>query len=262
MNPFFSALYAESLKAFRSKVPLFTTLGFLILPMIGGLFMIILKDPEAAKSMGLIGTKAQLTAGVADWPTFFTLLAQGTAVGGAIIFAIVTTWVFGREFSDRTVKELLSLPTSRETIITAKFIVVAFWTLLLTLLDFGVSLLVGHTVVIPGWSPKLFYNATVDILGAGLMTIMLLPFVALIASIGRGFMPAFGWMVFTVVIAQIAVVMGWGGWLPWSVPALFSGAAGPRGEYLGMHSYMIVVFASFIGLAATFYWWRNADQHK
>jgi ABC-2 type transport system permease protein len=262
MNTFSSALYAESLKAFRSKVPLFTTLGFLILPAIGGLFMVILKDPEAAKSMGLIGTKAQLTAGVADWPTFFNLLAQGTAVGGAIVFAIVTTWVFGREFSDRTVKELLSLPTSRETIIVAKFVVVSFWTLLLTLLNFGIGLLVGHTVVIPGWSTELFRSATVDILGAGILTILLLPFVAFMASIGRGFMPAFGWMVFTVVIAQITAVIGWGGWLPWSVPALFSGAVGPRGEYLGIHSYMIVMIASAIGLAATFYWWRNADQTK
>lgn len=262
MNTLFSALYTEGLKAFRSKVPLLTTLGFLIAPLIGGLFMIILKDPEAAKSMGLIGTKAQLTAGVADWPTFFNLLAQATAVGGAIVFAIVTTWVFGREFSDHTVKELLSLPTSRETIIAAKFIVVVFWTLLLTLLSFGVGLLVGNAVVIPGWSAELFRSATVDILGAGILTIMLLPFVAFIASIGRGFMPAFGWAIFTVAIAQIAAVMGWGGWLPWSVPALFSGAARPRSEYLGTHSYIIVILASLIGLAATFYWWRNADQTK
>lgn len=262
MNLLFSALYTESLKAFRSKVPLLTTLGFLIAPLIGGLFMIILKDPEAAQSMGLIGTKAQLTAGTADWPTFFNLLAQATAVGGAIVFAIVTTWVFGREFSDHTVKELLSLPTSRESIISAKFIVVALWALSITLLSYGVGLVVGNAVDIPGWSPELFRSATVDILGAGILTIMLLPFVAFIASIGRGFMPAFGWAIFTVVIAQIAAIMGWGGWLPWSIPALFSGAAGPRGAHLGIHSYIIVILASLLGLAATYYWWRNADQTK
>lgn len=262
MNTFLPALFAESLKAVRSKVPLLTTLGFLIAPCVGGLFMIILKDPAAAKSMGLIGTKAQLTAGVADWPTFFNLLAQATAVGGAIIFAIVTTWVFGREFSDRTVKELLSLPTSREAIVAAKFTVVAFWTFLMTLLSFGVGLVIGNAVVIPGWSPELFRSATVDILGASIMTIMLLPLVAFMASIGRGFMPAFGWLVLSVAIGQIAIVMGWGGWLPWSVPALFSGAVGARGEYLGIHSYIILILASLMGLAATFYWWRNADQSK
>lgn len=262
MNSFISALQTESLKAFRSKVPLFTMLGFLIAPLVGGLFMIILKDPEAAKSMGLISTKAQLAAGSADWPTFLNFLAQAEAVGGAMVFAIATIWVFGREFSDHTVKELLSLPTSREAIISAKFVVIVLWTLLLTLLSFGVGLLVGNAVDIPGWSPELFRSASVDILGAGVLTILLLPFVAFIASIGRGFMPAFGFTILTVVIAQIAVIMGWGGWLPWSVPALFSGAAGPRGEYLGMHSYIIVILASMISLAITFWWWRNADQTK
>lgn len=262
MNSFISALQTESLKAFRSKVPLFTMLGFLIAPFVGGLFMIILKDPEAAKSMGLISTKAQLAAGSADWPTFFNFLAQAEAVGGAIIFAIATIWVFGREFSDHTVKELLSLPTSREAIISAKFVVIVIWTLLLTLLSFGVGLLTGNAVDIPGWSLELFRSATVDILGAGVLTIMLLPFVAFVASIGRGFMPAFGWTILTVFIAQISIIMGWGGWIPWSIPGLFSGAAGPKSDYLGVHSYVILATASIIGLAITFYWWRKADQTK
>ncbi len=262
MNTFSSALYTEGLKAIRSKVPLFTTLGFLIAPFIGGLFMIILKDPEAAKSMGLIGTKAQLAAGTADWPTFLNFLAQAEAIGGAIVFAIVTTWVFGREFSDRTVKELLALPTSRESIVGAKFTVVAVWTLFLIILSFGVGIAVGNAVVIPGWSVDLSRSATVDILGGGILTIMLLPCVAFIASAGRGFMPAFGWAIFTVVIAQIAAILGWGGWLPWSVPALFSGAAGPRANLLGIHSYVVVILTSIIGLAATYYWWRKADQTK
>ncbi len=49
---------------------------------------------------------------------------------------------------------------------------------------------------------------------------------------------------------------------PWSIPALFSGAVGPRAEQLGFYSYVIVILASIIGLAATFYWWRNADQTR
>lgn len=262
MKTFLSAFYAEGLKAFRSKVPLFTALGFLIAPVVGGLFMVILKDPEAAKSMGLISAKAQLAAGVADWPTFFNMLAQATAIGGAMVFAIVTTWVFGREFSDHTVKDLLSLPTSREAIIAAKFTVVVFWTLLLTLLVYGIGLLIGYAVVIPGWSFELFQSATMDIIGASILTILLLPFVAFMASIGRGFMPAFGWAVLTVVMAQIAAALGWGGWFPWAIPALFSRVAGARGEYLGVHSYIILILASLIGTVATFYWWRNADQSK
>jgi ABC-2 type transport system permease protein len=262
MNNFPAALFAETLKMLRSKVPLFTTIGFFILPLVGGLFMIILKDPEAAKSMGLISTKAQITAGTADWSAFFSLLTQGTAIGGAILFAIVTTWVFGREFSDHTVKELLALPTPREATVTAKFIVIIVWTLALTLVTFLIGLIIGTLVSIPGWSGELLGISFVGVLGSTLLNMLLLPYVALLASTGRGYIPPFGWTILMVALAQIAIVMGWGDWFPWAVPGLFSGAAGPRSELLGMHSYIIVLISSAIGLALTFYWWRSADQTK
>ena len=262
MTGFISALWAETLKMIRSKVPLFCIIGFSMAPLAGGLFMIILKDPQAARSMGLISTKAQIMAGTADWPAFFNLLTQAVAAGGAILFAIITIWIFGREFSDHTVKELLALPTSREAIVTAKFIVIAVLTLAMTLFIFGVALVVGRLVVIPGWSTKLAYTAFINILGTAILTIPLMSFVALIASAGRGYLPPFGWTIFTLVLANIAAVMGWGDWFPWAVPGLFSGAAGPRTEQLGIHSYVIAIFASIIGVAATFYWWRNADQTR
>lgn len=262
MMNFLSALWAETLKARRSKVPLFTAIGFSIAPLVGGLFMIILKDPEAARSMGLISAKAQITAGTAEWSTLFNMLAQATAVGGSIVFAIFTAWIFGREFSDRTAKELLALPTSREAIVGAKFILTAIWTFLLTLLCYALGLAVGRLVVIPGWSVELFRSATGDILGSGILAILLLPFVALFASAGKGYLPSFGWLVLTVVTAQIAAITGWGDWFPWSVPALFSGAVGPRTEFLGLHSYVIIVVASLIGIVLTFYWWRSADQTR
>ncbi|MFZ5881023.1 MAG: ABC transporter permease [Chloroflexota bacterium] len=262
MKYFTSALWAETLKARRSKVPLISAIGFSLAAVVDGLFMIILKDPEAAKQMGLISTKAQLMAGVADWPTFFNILGQAIAVGGAIVFAVITAWVFGREFSDRTVKEFLALPTSRGAIITAKFIVVAAWTMGLSLLVFGLGLLIGNAVDIPGWSQDLMRASTVDVLGAAALTILLLPFVALTASLGRGYLPAFGWAILTVALAQVAAVMGWGDWFPWAVPALFSGAAGPRAELLGLHSFMVVGLACALGLASTYLWWQKADQTR
>jgi ABC-2 type transport system permease protein len=262
MSGFLPSIWSETLKMRRSKVPLLSAIGFSIAPLVGGLFMVILKDPAAARSMGLISTKAQLVGGTADWPTFFGFIAQAVAIGGALVFAIVTAWVFGREFSDHTAKELLALPTSREAIIGAKFIVIAVWTILLSLFIFLLGLIVGALVDIPGWSTDLLRTAFGDVSGSAALTIALLPFVALLASVGRGYLPSFGWTLLTVFLAQIAAAMGWGDWFPWSVPALFSGAAGPRAELLGTHSYIIVIFSSLIGLAATFWWWRNADQTR
>ncbi|HUH98998.1 MAG TPA: ABC transporter permease [Anaerolineales bacterium] len=262
MTAFASALWAEGLKMIRSRVPLLCAVGFCMAPLAGGLFMIILKDPQAARSMGLISTKAQIMAGTADWPAFFNLLAQAVAAGGMILFAIITIWVFGREFSDRTLKELLALPTSREKIVGAKFIVIVLWSLAVTLLVFGLGLIVGTLVVIPGWSTDLARTAFLDMLGTAVLTIPLMTFVALLSSAGRGYLPPFGWTILTLVLANIAAIMGWGDWFPWAIPGLFSGAAGPRSAQLGPHSYLIVILTGLAGLAATFYWWRDADQAR
>lgn len=258
----YSAIWAETLKVRRSLVPWLTSIGFVLAPLMGGLFMVIMKDPERAREMGLLSAKAQLTMGVADWPTYFGLLAQATAVGGGILFSIITSWVFGREFSDRTVKDLMALPTSRETIISAKLIVISIWTLLSTLLIIVVGLFVGYLVNIPGWTTELAVQSFFTILGTAILVLLLTSPVAFFATMGRGYLPPMGWAILIVFLSQIAAALGWGDWFPWSVPALFSGVIGPRAELLGLHSYLMVFFASGAGMVATYYWWRNADQTR
>lgn len=260
MSALGAAFWAEALKARRSIAPALTAAGFLALPLVAGLFMVILKDPDRARAMGLISVKAQLAAGVADWPTFFGILIQGIAIGGAVVFAMITAWIFGREYSDHTAKEWLALPTSRATIITAKFTLTGLWVLALALLVFAAGIAVGHAVVIPGWSSGLAWRSFLDFMAVALLDAMLLPFVAFFASAGRGYLAPLGWTFFSVFLAQIAAVLGWGDWFPWSVPALFSGMAGPRAGELGAHSYASILVAFILGLAATFGWWRCADQ--
>lgn len=262
MNAFSAAFWAEALKARRSKMTLLTTLGFLLLPLGGGLFMVILKNPEQARAMGLISAKAQLTAGVADWPSLFEILAQGTAAAGAVLFALITAWVFGREFSDHTVKELLALPTPRWVIVAAKFALTALWILALTLLVFVVGVGVGAAVDIPGWSSDLQWASLWTVLVTALLTFMLMPFAALFASSGRGYLPPMGWTILALAMANVVSVLGWGDWFPWAVPVLVSGFVKSRTDLVGLHSYVIVLLASLVGFALTFAWWRSADQTR
>jgi ABC-2 type transport system permease protein len=261
VSGFRAALWAEGLKARRSKMPVLTALGFSLAPLMGGLFMVILKDPGRAQRVGLIGAKAQLTAGTADWPTFLGLLAQATAVGGGMLFALVAAWVFGREAAEGTAKDLLALPTPREAIVAAKFVVVSAWCAVLAAIVWGTGLGVGAAVGLPGWSAGLaLQGALVLFTGAGLTLALVTP-VAFVASAGRGYLGAMGLAILTVFLAQVLAAMGWGGWFPWSVPPLFTGLAGPRDSHLGPASYSIVGATSLAGLAATLLWWRLADHH-
>lgn len=262
MNGLSSAIWVESLKIRRAYVPWLAALGFTLAPLMDGLFMFIMKDPERAREMGLLSVKAQLAMSTADWTTFFSVLSQAVAIGGVIVFSIVTAWVFGREFSDHTAKSLMALPTSREKIVAAKLIVISAWVVAVSIWIFLVGLVVGRLVDIPGWTNRLLWESFRDILATAAMTLLLMTPVAFIASMGRGYLPPLGWAVLTIFFSQIIAATGWGDWFPWSVPALFSGVVGPRAEQLGVHSYILVILAGILGLLATFWWWLSADQTK
>jgi ABC-2 type transport system permease protein len=267
MKTFRAALWAEALKARRSRVPVFTAAVSSVLPIVGGLFMVIMKDPERARAMGLIGAKAQLlTAGVADWPTYFDFLALATAAAGAMLFAFITAWVFGREFSDHTAKELLALPTPRGMIIVAKFVMTGLWILGLAAFLFVVGLGVGAIISIPGWSLELAWTSFWSLMVTAFLNLMLMPLVALVASAGRGYIPPLAWAFGSLGMAQVAGLMGWGDWFPWSVPGLFSMMFsvmyGQNAEQLGPHSYGVVALAFVVGTVSTVLWWRSADQAR
>ncbi len=260
MSGYVAAVQTEMLKSRRSRVPWGVAIGFTLAPLVMGLFMVILKDPERARSLGLLGAKAQLTAGTADWPTYLSLLGQAVAVGGAVLFAFLTAWVFGREFADKTVRGLLANPTPRGTIVLAKATVVAIWSVATTAWVLVLGLVIGGLVDLPGWSPTDGPAAMLGIALAAVLTIALLGWAALFASIGRGYIAPLAWTVAMVALSQILTVLGWGAWFPWAVPALVAGAGGTAVEPVALGGVLVLLVAAAAGLVATVGWWDRADQ--
>lgn len=260
MRLFWAALGVEWLKARRAWLPWVAAAGFLLLPIVDGLFMIILKDPEAARQMGIIGIKAELTAGTADWNSLFGILNMGTSIAGLILYAIVTSWIFGREFANQTAKELLALPTPRKSIVLAKFTIVFAWVLGVTLVIFLVGMGIGFLVRIPGWSSALAWASLKLIFTVAVLTFMLMPLVAFIASAFRSYLPALGWAFLSIALGQIMAVLGWGPWFPWSVPATLTEFMSETPETLHFNGLVSVFLVFLIGIATTLRWWQRADH--
>ncbi|WP_422122410.1 ABC transporter permease [Planococcus sp. X10-3] len=259
MGYFGAALQAESTKIKKSKMIWITLAIFTLAPLMGGFFMFVLKDPELARTTGLLGDKAQIL-GEATWPAYFSLLAQIIGVGGLIVFGFVTSWVFGREYADRTIKDLLSLPVHRSVTVLAKFIAVFVTCLLLSLYVIIVGVLIGMLVGLPEWSSAAAMEGLSLLLVTTALTVALSPPVAFFACYGRGFLAPIGFVIFMVVCAQIIAAIGYGAYFPWAVPALFSGMTGTAGG-LEMISFFIVGLMAIAGFAGTVAWWLYADQH-
>ena len=254
------ALWTETLKARRARMPAVTLVGFALAPLMGALFMKILLDPAWAARFGTLTTKAQLSAAHGDWPTYFGLLTQAVAVGGSIIFSLVVIWLFGREYSDHTAKDLLALPTPRATIVTAKLCLVVIWCAILTLWIYLLGLALGALIGLPGWTIGEWLHATARYAATAGLTIALTLPLAWAASAGRGYLPAIGVMVLLVFLSQVLSVLGLGPWFPWAAPALLSGAAGPETQNLGVGTYLLVTATVLGGIAGVIAWWRAADQ--
>jgi len=193
--------------------------------------------------------------GAADWPTYLRFLTMAVGAGGIILFGLIASWVFGREYSDRTVKDLLALPTSRSAIVLSKCIVIAVWSAAVTLVACLITLCVGAALGLPPVSPQVFWQSGVTLSVAAFLTIALATPIAFSASAWHGYLPPIGVMILAMGLAQLTNAAGWGEYFPWAVPALYV-----QGETLGMVSYVIVILTSVAGMVGTLVWWELADQ--
>jgi ABC-2 type transport system permease protein len=252
-----NTIWIELRKALRSRVPLYTAIGFLLMPLIGALLIFIYKDPQLARQLGLLGTKANLVVGSADWPGYLTLMVEFTALGGFFFFCIAISWIFGREFSDGTVKDLLAVPVQRFDIVLAKFLVAALWCAGLIVETCLVGVILGAVIQLPGGSTVVLLNGARTLVLAAIMSITLvLPF-GFFASLGRGYLLPMGMALITLILGNLSITLGWGDYFPWAIPALLV-----QNSPIAPFSIALVALTGLAGIAGTYLWWKYADQNR
>jgi ABC-2 type transport system permease protein len=238
---------------------MFTILASMLMP-IGIAFLIfIAKNPAVSDKLGLLNAKANLLAYSAiDWQSYLLLNGQIVAAAGFLLSILVISWVFGREFTDGTLKDMLAVPVQRSSILLAKFMIVAVWSAVLAIVVLVVGLIVGVVLGLPGGSPSAIVQATTIIGITAILTIALvLPF-ALFASVGRGYLLPIGMAVMTLMVTNLLAVVGLGDYFPWAVAGLYAQGKGT----LPAISYWIVLVTALVGIVATYVWWKIADQTR
>ena len=259
MNNLADMIWIEIRKVIRSQMPLWIGLASLFMPVGMAFLIFVAKNPEIFSKLGLVSAKANLVAYTAtDWSSYLVLFAQVISAGGFFFFVMAVSWVFGREFADGTVKDMLAVPVQRSSIILAKFIVVAAWSAVMGIVIFMLSLVVGALIRLPGGSASvILHGSGVTAITVGLIILDVLPF-ALFASVGRGYLLPMGVAVLTLITANLLMVLGWADYFPWSVPILYSQGV----STLTPVSYWMVFVTCAAGMVATYLWWKFADQNR
>jgi ABC-2 type transport system permease protein len=257
-----AALWMETLKVRRTKVFTGTIYFFIFMGIVMGLLMFAIMNPEIAGRSSTIKMKTSFL-GAASWKAYYELLIQLVLTIGVIGSGIITSWAFGREFSDGTVKDLLALPVTRTTIVYSKMVILLAWSLLLMMIVLASSLATGLAVRLPGWSAADLYPFLKTYLICAALNSLLITPVAFVASAGRGYILPIGFVILVMILTQFLFmgIPSFAFWFPWALPALYGRVAGTGFPSPGPVSYLIYAFTVLAGLFGTIAWWKYAD-HK
>ncbi len=262
MKQHIQAIEAELIKVKRAKILWATFIAFGIAPVMGAVFIFVMQNGDiSAKASGLI-IKAKAMNFQANWESYIAILTQAVGIGGVLVFGFVIGWIFGREYSDKTAKDLLALPTPRTTILNAKFIVYFFWCLLLVLFNLLLAFVFGMFLQLPPASTSTLAQLLINYFVTTFLTILVGIPIAFFALLGKGYLAPLGFVMLMLVFSQIIAVTGYGAFFPWSIPGLYSGVASEYKLSLNNLSYAILLLTSITGYIATIIYWNYTDQNQ
>lgn len=261
MKYFLPSLSVELGKITRSAIFLITVCAGVFIALVIGLMMVLIMNPGILPP-GILKTKISLAAVSADWPSFFSFFEQAGGALGIILFGFISAWTFGREYSDRTLKDLLALTAPRSAVVLGKFAAVFLWSAILAVVMYATGMLTGYLVRLPLWSMDAMFAFNRVFFISVFLTTLLSPAAAFIASAGRGPLPAIGFILLCMGLANLFGTIGLGAYFPWSIPMLYTGAVGGPGSQLHTASYVILGITCVAGISGTVLFWKYADHNR
>jgi len=233
-----SVLYCEVLKVLRSHVFWFVFLFFGIGPVM----------------MGIMGN-SPADSGQGNWELYLEGAVNTITGVGLVGFSFIAAWVFGREFTDKTVKDLVAKPVSRSCIVSSKFIVIFAWSLLYLLYMFSLSLLTGLTLGLADFAPSLVMDAFIIFSTASLMFIIVATPSAFVANITKGYLAPIGLILVLAIAINALGNTAFAPYFPWLIPALYL-----KTGSLSLSSIIILLSTGIAGVVGTFAWWMFAEK--
>ena len=214
------AVWAEAVKLAGSTVGRVGSIAIVVgIALLSGAMLLAAAsgDPQLVAKLGPAATH--------DWTGFLLAAAQITGAGGLLGFGVVLSWMFGREFGDGTITGLFALPVRRSTIALAKLLTYSVWAILMSLSLAALLLIVG---LVAGLGPLTAdtWLAAARQVALGAMTAAIAAPVAWAATLGRSVLAGVSVSIGIVVVAQVSVLAGLGGWMPLASPALWAISSG------------------------------------
>lgn len=179
---------------------------------------------------------------------------------GPALYGVVTAYLFNREYTEDTLKNLLTIPVSRISFLISKLLLLFLWIMLLTLVAWGLTLFLGLLGQFEGLSSSLIMESLGQFLIGGILLFILSTPVILITIVLKNYVSS---IIFTIVITMINAMVASSehrDLFPWY-------AAGDIARndllptYPPEYSYIAIFATSFIGFIALISYFKKVDIH-
>ncbi len=242
-------IYCELLKLKRSKMLLISFLGAWVTPimmMVDGI-RTHYAHPE------IVNTLADLYDGC----LLYTML-----IFGLLVYTVIAAYLFSREYSEKTLKLVLTVPVPRRSLIASKFSLFFFWIMALTVVSWASTFILAaayHAI----WGMAEFSAAVAAqylgkmLLGGVLMFLTLSPF-AFLAEWTKGLavpvMAAATILMGNAALANEAI----GALFPWTATLLWINGK-ITGDYLNTLAISLIALVSVLGFFASLIYFQKED---
>lgn len=176
-----------------------------------------------------------------------------------LLFTIIISYLFGREYNEHTLKTILTAPTSRGTFILSKYTMFLVWVLIITLLTSISAIIFGYLAGATGFSLDVVFNNFKELLYTNLLLFLTFSPLVFLSLIITNMIPAMiGGAVLTFTNMIIASTK-YGIYFPWSAPYLI--ASGEIAQYTNnyMISYAIIILTFLIGAILSYTYFTKKD---
>ncbi len=182
-----------------------------------------------------------------------------TFLVGIMLFALIATYLFNREFEEETVKNLLTIPVGRIQLILSKLVILFLWIEVIMIFSYLLLIMLGFIGGFQGFNIEMLLTFLKKYLFTGFLLYLLTPIISFITLIFRSYVPSIALSIFFTVGNLIIIQSSkYVRFYPWGIPILFT-TDNYQPEYSFMLSWVIILGFFFVSLAANLIYFYKTD---
>ena len=182
-----------------------------------------------------------------------------SALFAILLFAIMISYLFGREYNEHTLKTMLTIPVSRGKFLLSKYVMFLAWILILTVVTSASTLVFGFVAGLDGFSVKIVVDSFAQLLFANVLLFLTFSPFVFVSLLITNMVPAMVGGAGLTLVNMLIYGQTWAPYVPWVCPYLI--ASGEIAEYSASItvSYAIILATFAIGLIVSYIYFTRTD---